>query len=149
MYRWEPMLNLIIIFLVSLVVSYAIIPLFRKLAIRTGYVDKPNERKKQKEPLPMLGGLAMALVFICLLLLLLVQKGIDHSAITGVCIGAGILVIMGLIDDYAKTRQKDFPAFPKLIAQIAAAYVLIQSGVVIHGINIPFGHIGYLSFQPI
>nr|WP_236587815.1 MraY family glycosyltransferase [Tumebacillus amylolyticus] len=73
----------------------------------------------------------------------------DDLTLWGILGGIAVLVIVGFLDDYAKTRGKDFPALPKFLGQIVATYSLILSGTVVHGVNIPFGDIGYITFNPI
>jgi UDP-GlcNAc:undecaprenyl-phosphate GlcNAc-1-phosphate transferase len=134
--------------LFSCLISYVVIPQFRKIAIRTEFVDRPNNRKTQKRPLPMLGGLGMVLVFVLITLVASQMMQMLQQQIIGMLIGILILTIAGLVDDYAKTRGKDFPAFPKFLAQIAATYMLILSGTVIHGMNIPIGPVHHIEFSP-
>jgi UDP-GlcNAc:undecaprenyl-phosphate GlcNAc-1-phosphate transferase len=132
--------------------SYVSVAMFRKIALRYGYVDKPNARKKQKEPLPMLGGLGMIVVFVLFVSFFIWQYGNnadDDLTLWGILGGIFVLVIVGFLDDYAKTHGKDFPALPKFLGQIVASLSLILTGTVVHGVNIPFGDLGYLTFNPI
>ncbi|TDQ36415.1 MraY family glycosyltransferase [Aureibacillus halotolerans] len=141
--------QILIVLAIALVASYLIIPYFGKLAMKTGFVDQPNERKIHKEPIPLLGGFAMIAVFMAMLSGLRLMNWIEGTQYIGIMIALALLLIAGFIDDYAKTRKKDFPALPKLLLQIAAAIVVVKCGIVMQGVSIPFSEAGYLSFPPL
>ena len=115
----------------------------RALAIRLGAMDKPNmARKTQVEPVPYLGGVAIALG-ITLTSLAAVYVGGNSSgenndqlkdlALT-VLLPALILSAMGLFDDL-----RSLSPWPRLIAQsvvgTVVALVIVNSGT----IGTPFG----------
>ncbi|BCJ87114.1 MraY family glycosyltransferase [Effusibacillus dendaii] len=129
-------------FTLAFLVVYALVPVMRKIALKTGFVDIPNQRKIHTDPIPLLGGAAMFVGFFVTTLIM----GERSSEYVGLMLGALVIFLVGLIDDYMKTRGKDFPALPKFIAQIAAASILIYFDVRIEGITIPFGGLGYYQF---
>lgn len=95
----------------------------RKLAIAIGAMDRPNlERKTQKEPVPYLGGVAIAIT-----ILVITYASIAANQPTAekfilasqVLIPASILGLMGLLDDL-----KGLAALPRLILQTIAAIVM-------------------------
>ena len=95
----------------------------RKLAIAIGAMDRPNlERKTQKEPVPYLGGIAIAIT-----ILVITYASIAANQPTAekfilasqVLIPASILGLMGLLDDL-----KGLAALPRLILQTIAAIVM-------------------------
>jgi UDP-GlcNAc:undecaprenyl-phosphate GlcNAc-1-phosphate transferase len=95
----------------------------RKLAIAIGAMDRPNlERKTQKEPVPYLGGVAIAITILVItyasiaIKLPTVEK---FTLASQVLIPALILGLMGLIDDF-----KGLAALPRLIFQTIAAIVM-------------------------
>jgi UDP-GlcNAc:undecaprenyl-phosphate GlcNAc-1-phosphate transferase len=115
----------------------------RALAIRLGAMDAPNlARKAQKEPVPYLGGVAIALG-ITITTLAAVYVGVNRSgenvgqikdlALT-VLLPALALGAMGLIDDL-----RSLSPWPRLIAQTVvgsiAAYIIVQGGTA----GTPFG----------
>lgn len=119
---------------------YLSIPLVRKIAIRFRFVDRPNQRKIHKEPIPLLGGIPLYVGF-------LITSGIyGHAGKTfwGIAIGGLVIVIIGVLDDFYKTRGRDFKAWPKFLMQIVAALILVSLGVQISGVNTPFHH--YFAF---
>lgn len=95
----------------------------RKLAIRIGAMDRPNlERKSQKEPVPYLGGLAIALtILIMTYVTIAANQPTSEKFILAshVLIPASLLGLMGLLDDL-----KGLAAFPRLILQTSAAIVM-------------------------
>jgi UDP-GlcNAc:undecaprenyl-phosphate GlcNAc-1-phosphate transferase len=119
------------------------VPVMRSIALRTGFVDIPNRRKIHTDPIPLLGGAAMFAGFLFTTLLM----GEISKQYFGIILGAFVIFIVGLIDDYAKTRGKDFPALPKFIGQLLAASILIYFDVRIKGVTIPFGAGGYFHFE--
>jgi UDP-GlcNAc:undecaprenyl-phosphate GlcNAc-1-phosphate transferase len=135
----------------SFAIVYALVPVMRRLAVRTGFVDQPTERKVHKEPLPMLGGAAILLGFVATTLIVrhFVLRGTaraDH-AFYGLIAGAALMFAVGMVDDYAKTRRWDFPAWPKFLAQVLAAAILVWSGISIHGIQDPIHGDYYITFS--
>ena len=105
----------------------------RKVAIAIGAMDKPNlERKSQKEPVPYLGGLAIAISVVVLSFAAVIRS--DNTQTTfplaaTLLFPAIFLGLMGLIDDLASLNP-----LPRLMIQtamaIAVAVFLIQSETV-------------------
>jgi UDP-GlcNAc:undecaprenyl-phosphate GlcNAc-1-phosphate transferase len=102
----------------------------RKLAIRIGAMDRPNlVRKTQKEPIPYLGGIAIALTVLAIAYASIAFRDPSTEKFllaSQVLIPATILGIMGLIDDL-----KGLEALPRLAFQTFAAVmvsvILIQT----------------------
>jgi UDP-GlcNAc:undecaprenyl-phosphate GlcNAc-1-phosphate transferase len=97
----------------------------RKLAIRIGAMDHPNlDRKTQKEPVPYLGGVSIALtIFVIAYAAIAFNNPTSErfKLASYVLIPALILGVMGLIDDL-----KGLNALPRLAIQtIAAVFVSI------------------------
>lgn len=123
------MSNYIIAFLVALVSTLVLTPLVRKLAYKVGAIDVPkDERRVHNKPIPRLGGLAIFLGFITAVL---ITTRISNK-LSGVLIGATIIVIMGYFDDI-----KPLPAKVKFLVQIVAAVVVIYFGVKIDIVTNP------------
>jgi UDP-GlcNAc:undecaprenyl-phosphate GlcNAc-1-phosphate transferase len=105
-------------------------PVMRKIALKIGAVDRPNlDRKTQKEPVPYLGGVAIAIgITVASFAALLFS---DFSTETfnkalSVLLPAILISAMGLYDDL-----KGLEPWPRLVAQtiagIAVAIYLIQN----------------------
>jgi UDP-GlcNAc:undecaprenyl-phosphate GlcNAc-1-phosphate transferase len=95
----------------------------RAIAIKLSVMDLPNmERKTQKEPVPYLGGVAIALSII-----IVTYGAIFYSdntkttfpLVTYALLPAAVLGLMGLIDDI-----RGLPALPRLIAQTIVAILV-------------------------
>lgn len=135
--------------LLAFAVTWVSIPPLRKIAIRSNFVDKPNQRKIHREPLPLLGGVGMFIGFVAATLLTFHFWPQEHTVYVGLLIGAALLFGIGLIDDYSKTRGRDFPALPRFITQIAAAGVVALFGGTVHGFSVPLPtHTHYIEFPP-
>ena len=95
----------------------------RKLAIAVGAMDKPDlERKSQKEPVPYLGGLAIAISVVVLTFASVIRS--DNTQTTfplaaTLLFPAIFLGLMGLIDDLASLNP-----LPRLIIQSLMAIVV-------------------------
>ena len=105
----------------------------RKVAVAIGAMDKPNlERKTQKEPVPYLGGLAIAISIVVLTFAAVIRS--DNTQTTfplaaTLLFPAIFLGLMGLIDDLASLNP-----LPRLIIQtvmaIAVSVFLIRTDTV-------------------
>lgn len=128
--------------LISFVFVYFTVPYVQKLALKTGFVDIPNQRKIHTNPIPLLGGVSIYLGFF-----LTGAIYVSHSLeFWGILIGGLLIFLIGIIDDFYKTRHKELAAWPKFIVQIVAASILPLFGVSIQGINIPFIHEAFVVF---
>ena len=95
----------------------------RALAIKLNVMDLPNmERKTQKEPVPYLGGVAIALSIIIIAYAAIFYSDYTKTTfplVTYALLPAAVLGLMGLIDDI-----KGLPALPRLIAQTVVAILV-------------------------
>jgi UDP-GlcNAc:undecaprenyl-phosphate/decaprenyl-phosphate GlcNAc-1-phosphate transferase len=131
-------ISYVIAFLISFVVVYLLIPPFSKLAFKLDFVDKPRkdvERKLHREPIPLTASYAIFIGFFAAYLLVSREINWETAALFA---GGVMLLVIGTIDDWYKTKGKDFPALPKLIVQISAAVLVYASGVVFTGFVNPF-----------
>lgn len=146
------MISNILVVSATFAIAYILVPAMRLLALKTGFVDLPTERKLHAHPLPMLGGAAMFVSFLCVTLFVRGVIGLpalrQDGTFPGIIIGAAVMFFIGMIDDYAKTRHLDFPAWPKFLAQILAAAILISFHGTINGIQDPLQRQTYISFAP-
>ncbi|GAA3402333.1 MraY family glycosyltransferase [Paenibacillus hodogayensis] len=125
-------------FLVAFAIVLILIPPLRKLAFRIDFVDKPREdaeRKIHREPIPLTAGIAIFTGFVCAFLLFAREETSQTIAILA---GSFMVLGIGTIDDWYKTHRKEFPALPKFIVQVAAAYLVYKSGIVFYGFSNPF-----------
>ncbi|QAS53407.1 glycosyltransferase family 4 protein [Halobacillus litoralis] len=127
-------LDITIAILLSMAVSYLLVFPVMSLAVKWKMMDYPELRKIHKEITPRMGGLAIFGGAVAGMLYIRP----DLPYIIPICIGAFLIVLTGLLDDRYQIR----PIF-KLSGQVAAAAVLILSGLKIDVMSIPF--IGMVS----
>jgi UDP-GlcNAc:undecaprenyl-phosphate GlcNAc-1-phosphate transferase len=133
-------------------VSYAVTPLFIRLAEKTRFLDYPAGRKAHAKPMPYLGGAA---IFVCFwvifraglpfLYALHAETGFfsNHSmdilSRTGeVFIGALFIFLLGLADD-----RWSLAPWMKLLGQAIAAGILMHSGLTVN-LFFAFGVLGHV-----
>src|SRR3954462_9813176 len=117
----------------ALIVVWVLTPVAAPRAWRIGAIDEPRERGLHQFPTPRLGGLAILAGVLAAGLAFLPH---DQQT-TGILIGAGVIVAVGVADDLL-----DLSADVKLAGQILAAVVPVASGVRVETMTLPFlGHI--------
>jgi len=132
-------------FLVAAAVTALLTPLTMRFARSVGAIDEPRARGLSSRPTPLLGGLAIfagALVAGLIWLPAGYPAGPASTAPRlwhGVLLGAGIITLVGALDD----RFDLHPAM-KLAGQVIAAVVVVHFGVAVKAITLPF--VGLLSF---
>jgi len=101
-------------------------PLFRKIALRTQFLDTPTgQLKKHTAPVPYLGGFAIYFSFILgIFSALVLMPPTDTSRILALIVGGTVVAIMGLWDDLFSLS----PAW-KFFFEIVAASLLVVFGV--------------------
>ena len=137
-----------LIFLVTLVVSLALTPVVRRMALRRGLVDVPGEeRRVHAVAVPRLGGLAMYVAFLVGVLLTFVldiqafdigihrvspdattNERFETSRVILLLIGAGIITAVMAVDDI-----RGLKAPTKLIWQVVAALLVIVPSLISPG----------------
>jgi UDP-GlcNAc:undecaprenyl-phosphate GlcNAc-1-phosphate transferase len=133
-------------------VATLVTPLAARFARRVGAVSKIRERGLGKYETPLLGGLAILAGVVVAAALWMPDiirlprvvgarpgtgGGIVHT--WGLMAGAALIALVGALDDAFDLRPQW-----KLLGQIAAALVAVESGVVVTDVTIPF--VGALQF---
>lgn len=108
-----------------------IVPYTRRLALKTGFVDRPTKRKIHSDPVPLLGGLAIFLGAAAAMLLFLGLRPQTLAVLTG----GLVLVAIGLTDDWFKSKGKEFPVWPRLLGYLAVSAIPPFFGVQIIGMT--------------
>lgn len=149
----KPLVVYILALALSLGVSYAYTWLMRRLALRWGAVDHPGPRKVHAEPMPLLGGVAIVGTFYLVVLVLALaftlmeEYGADwfesrlafflgeqsRRKLAGLFAGSALVFLLGLVDDF-----KALTPWLKLAGQVAAALVLVLSGVCFELFDLPY-----------
>jgi UDP-GlcNAc:undecaprenyl-phosphate GlcNAc-1-phosphate transferase len=123
------------LFALSLVLSVLLTPLLRGLALRRGWVDKPdNNRKLHKVPIPRIGGVPIMLAYagsLSILLLLDPTRSVPvHAHLTvawSLLLPAFLVFIIGLLDDVLTLQP-----WEKIATEIFAALLAYLGGIRIH-----------------
>ncbi|MFZ1198554.1 MAG: hypothetical protein WAO07_00165, partial [Desulfobacterales bacterium] len=105
--------------LISMLITIALIPILRRYAVRLHCVDVPCERKVHCAPMPKVGGLSMAVGVLASVLFMVY---VDRVALA-ILIGAGIIVLLGFVDDLKELGYR-----AKFAGQAAAALVVVLFG---------------------
>ncbi|MEZ4735141.1 MAG: MraY family glycosyltransferase [Caldilineaceae bacterium] len=106
----------------ALMLAIGSTPVMRLVALRFGVIDRPAARKIHANPVPLLGGAAIYVAFI-LVLLLFGDRRYIHEVV-GIFLGATLVSLMGVVDD-----RWGLGSYVKLAGQLLAACILIYSGV--------------------
>ena len=135
---------------VATIVALLVTPLVRRFALRRDFADHPDgHRKVQRSPVALGGGIAVLLACIFGVLaatyhsttILRIENG---WAAAGLLAAACLMCIVGVVDDRRPIRGKY-----KLLWQVAAASLIIGSGIVIEkttlfGVTFELGLLGVL-----
>jgi len=127
-------------FLAAAAVTALLTPVTMRIARAVGAIDQPRERGLSENPTPLLGGLAIfggALVAALIWLPSGYYK--EHQLWHGVLIAAGVITVVGALDD-----RFELPPAAKLAGQVLAAVIVVHFGVAVKAITLPF--VGRLSF---
>ncbi len=116
------------IFLIPLALSLIITPMVRNFALRFRLVAHPKEGRWHKEPISLLGGAAIYLAFIISFFIFQVSIPNKYTFL----LAGFIIFIWGVVDDV-----KNIKPHTKLLGQIIAAAMMVDSGIVIRLINFP------------
>lgn len=125
---------------VAFSISVLVTPIVIKYAKRLGIMDDPKLTKHPKvihtKPIPRGGGIP---IFIAILIASLLFIPIDKHLVS-ILIGAGIIFVMGHLDD-----KYNLNPYLRLILGFLAAYIPISQGIGITFLTNPFGGIIDLS----
>lgn len=117
----------------------AITPIMRSLAIRNGAVDAPNiPRKTHKEPVPYLGGVAIAIGILISSYAAMLYSDFSmrtFALASSVLIPALAISIMGLVDDL-----RGLEPWPRLVLQTIAALIVAFILIWTHTIGTPLNN---------
>ena len=115
----------------ALALSAVLTPLVRRIALKHGIVDRPDEaRKIHRHEIAYLGGVAMFLAFAITVLCLVAPSRQLYALLLGCC----VMVVVGAIDDIRKLSP-----WTKLGFQLLAACLALAGGIGITTITNPFG----------
>ncbi|RYL95825.1 undecaprenyl/decaprenyl-phosphate alpha-N-acetylglucosaminyl 1-phosphate transferase [Sporolactobacillus sp. THM7-4] len=126
-----------LMFFICFLIAFGLTPLVKKLAIRIGATDVPNARKVHTHIMPRMGGVAIYLAFITGMLVLWPES----SFTVPLLLGSIIIIITGILDDLYSLSAK-----VKIVAHFFAALVIVNGGISVAFINLPFDGVLYLNW---
>nr|WP_221935449.1 MraY family glycosyltransferase [Janibacter cremeus] len=108
--------------------TYVLVPLMRTFAVRVGAFTEVRERDVNVAPVPRLGGVAMFLGYAAATLVAwrmpFLSQVFESAELVGVLAGAGVVCLVGAIDDVY-----ELDALTKLGGQLVAATIIAFAGV--------------------
>ncbi len=111
-----------------LVISFVSTPLVRNIALKLKLVSHPKEGRWHKQPIALLGGIAIYVAFIVTFFTFKV-----HFAKTYLFLLASLVIfVWGIVDDIYNIKPHS-----KLIGQIIVASMMVDSGIIIELIKSP------------
>jgi UDP-GlcNAc:undecaprenyl-phosphate GlcNAc-1-phosphate transferase len=120
---------------VAAVLAYGLTIPVRHLALRTGLVDRPGERRVHLKPIPSGGGVAIHAAF---WLTVLFSQGLFAPRVPAGMVslfwGSTAIVLIGLLDDRFELRP-----LLKFAGQLAVAVLVVRHGHRIEFVTNPFG----------
>lgn len=120
----------------AILITLVLTPVIKRIAIRIGLVEYPDERRVHTAPLPLGGGVGIYISFWLTIFL----SGNWTSHLIGILLASTIILLTGLIDD----KWQLSPAL-KLAGQLLASIVLVISGTQIQYVTNPFGGMVHLA----
>jgi UDP-GlcNAc:undecaprenyl-phosphate GlcNAc-1-phosphate transferase len=132
--------------------SFILTPIVRRIAIRYGAIDKPNERRVNVRPVPRGGGVAVAIAFVGVTVGLLalnavvrfvaVPATVELNDLVGLLLGGVLATAFGVLDDALDLRARW-----QFAGQLGLALFAVAMGFTVSFIANPFGQ-GSLPFGP-
>lgn len=132
-------LGFLLVFATSLLVSLLVTPLMRAVAHRFGAIDQPSARKVHHMPIPRLGGVAICIGFLVVVLAAArglslarpanINPNVVLSDLTAILLAGLLVALAGFLDDRSGGQ---LPPGVKFAFQVAAAAVLVTYGIQMH-----------------
>ena len=126
----------LISFFSSYLLSILLIPITFKFGKILKVIDFPDLRKKHNKPLVRLGGVAIAISFICTSLTILffnIQENLTYFFYLKLILGIALFFLIGLLDDFLSVSPSK-----RLLLQFFISAILWIQGFRIDTINIGF-----------
>ncbi|OYU85537.1 MAG: hypothetical protein CFE24_01145 [Flavobacterium sp. BFFFF2] len=115
-------LEYILLGVAALVLALILIPIIKKFAVKFNLVDKPNYRKVHATPVPLVGGISIAITAF----IVLIGSGNEMTILKQylpILLSGLALLIVGVIDD-----KTDVSAKYKLVIQLLLSFIIAYSG---------------------
>lgn len=135
---------LIAAFVASALLALVSTPLIVRVARRLGFVDLPNHRRVNANPVPRGGGIAVALAFLVVAAVVLVLRPgiapleryatLNAPEVVAVLLGGLAATVLGVLDDALQLRARW-----QLMTQLAVAVIPVAAGVTVDYLANPVG----------
>ncbi|NLL29792.1 MAG: undecaprenyl/decaprenyl-phosphate alpha-N-acetylglucosaminyl 1-phosphate transferase [Clostridiales bacterium] len=136
----------VLAFILAFSIVYLLTPVLIKLAFKVSFTDKPTKRKKHSKETPLSGGLAMYIAFFITYFIFYDYSGVPAKM--SIFLAATLIIGIGLVDDFYKTKGKEFPVYPRLLIQLLSAFIIYKTGIIFRGFTNPLTGI-YIELSPI
>jgi UDP-GlcNAc:undecaprenyl-phosphate GlcNAc-1-phosphate transferase len=111
---------------------YVLMPAANRLAWRTNLLDMPVGRKSHARPMPLSGGLAMYIG-----VAVVTSFFVGMQKLVAVLIAGGALLVgIGCLDDWYKSRRRELPVLPKLLVQLFTAMLAFAMEIRFRGFSL-------------
>jgi UDP-GlcNAc:undecaprenyl-phosphate GlcNAc-1-phosphate transferase len=135
---------LIAAFFAAAIIAFVVTPLVRRVALRFHAVDEPGLRRVNVVPIPRGGGVAVAIAFIAVAVVLIGINAadrflpdpvaVDVRRVVALLAGGVLAAGFGVLDDYFDLRARW-----QFLGQLGLAAVAIGLGIEVVRLNDPFG----------
>jgi UDP-GlcNAc:undecaprenyl-phosphate/decaprenyl-phosphate GlcNAc-1-phosphate transferase len=140
---------IVVAFIAAALLALVLTPVVRRLVLRYGMVDHPEDRRVNTEPIPRGGGIAVATAFIAVAVIFLAAFGeawlapfqLDlvlrstlTSQLVALLVGGAAAAALGAIDDFLDLRARW-----QLAGQVALGCFAVVLGIEVGFIANPFG----------
>ncbi len=120
-------------FLVAFGAALILTPSCRRIAVSLGVMDRPGGKKIHVRPIPLLGGLAIALAQTAGVL----AGGMPDRALLIIPMAAGFILLLGVYDDLDPTGER-VRWWLRLLFQAVLASMVINAGITISFLPTPW-----------
>lgn len=125
----------ILAFILAFLIVFLLTPVLIKIAFKIRFTDKPTKRKKHSKETPLIGGLAMYIAFFISFFIFNDYSSIHEKM--SIFFASTLIIAIGLIDDFYKTKGKEFPIYPRLLIQLFSAFIIYKTGIIFRGFTNP------------
>src|SRR3989338_525233 len=136
--------ELLTVLIASFTLSFLMMPLFIKLAIRFKLVDRPAQRKIHTQAIPTLGGVVIYLAFMAgIWMSLKLSPAFEwayNEYLLSLFIGSSAILLLGIFHDTINIQAE-----AKLMGQVIVGLLLFINGIKIEAVTNPLGGQIYLS----
>ena len=125
-------MDYVIISFVSVIISLVLTPIVRKMMLKLGVIDVPGEDRWHRQPIALLGGIA---IFVSFALAVLLRVELKREILV-ILLGGGVIFALGLLDDIFGTHPRIKFAVQILVALGVAHFGVVSKILPYHWMNI-------------